>query len=225
MAYEQESINRSLAEHHIPLADDSKTWDPDTNADILSLTQRLAAAKQEALDATRLQKAYEEVADAGAVRVIELVERLEEQKELSEVDRELFLVRIRKLTALLDKARLGIPVPEKAFAQLRLPTSTSSARAEDSFTAVTPRLPVSSEPPSPSPSPILTRSGRKLRRMSAIENLRQPLTDVTACAIANSESAASARQPVLRSRLPRPSSISSTSPQSPPVVSLIIPLR
>lgn len=143
---------------------------------VLSLTRQLAAAKQEAIDATRLQRAYEEVADAGAVRVIELVEKLEEQKELSKVDRELFLARIRKLTALLEKARSGIPIPDKTFALLRLPATTSSARrAQDSFTAVTPRLPPSSDLASPSASPP---SARKLRRRSAIKNLRQPLVDI-----------------------------------------------
>ncbi|KAI1789676.1 hypothetical protein LXA43DRAFT_553579 [Ganoderma leucocontextum] len=213
-AYEQEAADRSLVERHLPPVDDLETCDAATNADVLSLTQQLAAARQEALDATRLQKAYEEVADAGAVRVIELVEKLDEQKELSEVDRELFLARIRKLTALVDTARSGFLVPEKAFAQLRLPTSTSGARAEDSFTAVTPRLPASSKPASPPPP--LTKSGRKLRRRSAIENLRQPLADVTSSATANS--AAPTRQPAPRSRLPRSWSMSTANPQSPPAL-------
>ncbi|KAM5537383.1 hypothetical protein V8D89_008902, partial [Ganoderma adspersum] len=218
--YKQETANRSLAEHHLPPADSDglETCDMTTDGDVQSLTQQLAAAKQETLDAMRLQKAYEEVADAGAVRVIELVQRLEEQKELSEVDRELFIVRIRKLTALLDKARSGVPVPDKAFAQLRLPASTSSARAEDSFTAVTPRLPASTEPVSPSPSPSSSQSERKLRRRSAIENLRQPLADITTSATANP--APLGQQPVPRSRLPRPSSISIpvTISQSPPAI-------
>ena len=171
----------------------------------------------------RLQKAYEEVADAGAVRVIELVQQLEEQKELSEVDRELFLVRIRKLTVLLDKARSGVPVPDKAFSQLRLPANTSNARAEDSFTAVTPRLPASTEPASPSPSPSSSQRERKLRRRSAIENLRRPVTDITASATANS--APSGKQAVPRSRLPRPLSISIPVmvSQSPPSIGPSIP--
>ncbi|PIL36597.1 hypothetical protein GSI_00286 [Ganoderma sinense ZZ0214-1] len=216
--YEQEAANPSLAEHHLPPAssDGLETRTVTLDVDIRSLTQQLAAAQQEALEATRLQKAYEEVADAGAVRVIELVQQLEEQKELSEVDRELFLVRIRKLTVLLDKARSGIPVPDKAFAQLRLPANTRSARTEDIFTAVTPRLPAYTRSPSPSRS---LQNERKLRRRSAVENLRQPLTDVTASATANPVPLG--RQPVPRSRLPRPSSISIpvTVSQSPPAVS------
>ena len=94
---------------------------------------------------------------------------MEELKELSEVDHELLIARIKKLHVQLDKARSGVPDVPRPLTQLRLPTLVKGA---DSFTAVTPRLP-SSE--SLFGKPL---SRRSLRRIPAVADLRQPSLDI-----------------------------------------------
>ena len=94
---------------------------------------------------------------------------MEELKELSEVDHELLIARIKKLHIQLDRARSGVPDVPRPLVQLRLPTFVKGA---DSFTAVTPRLPsseISFEKP---------LSRRSLRRIPAVADLRQPTSDI-----------------------------------------------
>ena len=94
---------------------------------------------------------------------------MEELKELSEVDHELLIARIKKLHIQLDKARSGVPDVPRPLTQLRLPNLVKGA---DSFTAVTPRLPSSDfslEKP---------LSRRILRRIPAVADLRQPSPDI-----------------------------------------------
>ncbi|EJF57491.1 hypothetical protein DICSQDRAFT_183205 [Dichomitus squalens LYAD-421 SS1] len=171
-ASEKRESDEWFADTHLPPASETSHA-----ADQLeSLTQELADAKQEIRKITRLQQAYEEAADAGAVRVLGLLKEMEELKELAEVDHELLIARIKKLTIQLDKARSGVPDTPKPFVQLRLPNLVNHNNA-DSFTAVTPRLPSSEflvEKP---------YSHRSLRRIPAAANLRRPFADITASTI------------------------------------------